>query len=137
MMALCAAAILTACSKSPEELLSEQLKLGQKYLEELNYEAAIVAYKKAIELEPRAERAYLDLSWILVQQEEFDEAIEVLQEGLEMMPENENLLQICHTCECIVANGHDSPMECDDLYRGILEGIGRNLGNPLGHENGF
>ena len=94
MMALCAAAILTACSKSPEELLSEQLKLGQKYLEELNYEAAIVAYKKAIELEPRAERAYLDLSWILVQQEEFDEAIEVLQEGLEMMPENENLLQI-------------------------------------------
>ena len=94
ILVLCTAIFLTACSKSPEKMFLEQLELGQKYLEELNYEAAIVAYKKAIELEPKAERAYLDLSWALAQREEYEEAIEILQEGLEKMPGNENILQV-------------------------------------------
>lgn len=88
------AAMVTACSKSPEELLAEQLKLGQKYLEEMDYEAAIVAYKKAIELDPKDENAYLNLSWILVQQENYEEAITILNAGLEMIPESAGILQI-------------------------------------------
>ena len=41
---ICALAMaITGCSKSPEELLSKQLDIGQKYLDELNYEEAIVA----------------------------------------------------------------------------------------------
>ena len=82
MVAVIAVIISVIVMGSDERKVREQLNLGAKYLEELNYEAAIVAYKKAIELEPKAERAYLDLSWALAQREEYEEAIEILQEGL-------------------------------------------------------
>lgn len=51
--------LCTACSKKPEDEFAEQLKLGQKYLAELNYEDAVVAFTKAIELEPQNKEAYL------------------------------------------------------------------------------
>lgn len=50
---------ITACSKKSEETFEEQLKLGQKYLEEMKYEEAIVAFSKAIDLEPESADAYL------------------------------------------------------------------------------
>ena len=103
------ALLLTACSKSPKQLLSEQLELGQKYLEELDYDDAIVAYKKAIELDPKVEGAYLNLSWILVQQENYKEAIEILNSGLEMIPESAGILEIKErlvpTVSCSVEEG--------------------------------
>lgn len=92
---ICALAMaITGCSKSPEELLSKQLDIGQKYLDELNYEEAIVAYLKAIELDPKEEIAYLNLSWIYVEQEEYDKAIDLLDDALDNLPESKNILQI-------------------------------------------
>ena len=45
--------LLSACSKSTEQQIAEQLELGPKYLAELNYEEAIVAFQKIIELDPK------------------------------------------------------------------------------------
>lgn len=54
--------MVTACSKSIEQQVAEQLELGQKYLTELNYEEAIVAFRKVIDLEPKYMDAYLGLA---------------------------------------------------------------------------
>lgn len=51
--------LLSACSKSLEQQIAEQLELGQKYLQEENYEQAIVAFTKVIELDPKSLPAYV------------------------------------------------------------------------------
>ena len=43
---------------SPENRLNRQLELGQKYLEEGNYEQAVVAFNQAIEIDDRCLEAY-------------------------------------------------------------------------------
>lgn len=50
--------VLTAC-RSTADQLQEQLDLGQRYLQELNYTEAIAAFTKAIEIDPRRPDAYL------------------------------------------------------------------------------
>jgi len=50
---------LLACGKSIEKQIAEQMELGQKYLEEMNYEEAVVAFQKVIELDDRNVEAYL------------------------------------------------------------------------------
>ena len=44
---------------SPANRLSRQLDLGQKYLEEQNYEQAVVAFNEAIEIDDRCLEAYV------------------------------------------------------------------------------
>jgi len=54
-----AVAIGIGIYNSPENRLSRQLDLGQKYLEEQNYEQAIVAFNEAIEIDDRCLEAYV------------------------------------------------------------------------------
>ncbi len=51
--------MLTACSWCVEQQVAKQLELGQRYLLEERYEEAIVAFSKAIELDPKSVEAYL------------------------------------------------------------------------------
>ena len=48
-----------ACGKSTAEKWQEQYDLGMKYLDEQNYEEAIVAFTEAIEINPKRADAYL------------------------------------------------------------------------------
>ncbi len=48
-----------ACSKSALEKWQEQYDLGMRYLEEQNYEEAIVAFTAAIEIDPNQADAYI------------------------------------------------------------------------------
>lgn len=50
--------LFTSC-KSQAERLQEQLDLGQKYLTELNYTEAILAFTDAIEIDPESIPAYM------------------------------------------------------------------------------
>lgn len=76
--------LLTACGKSVAEQIQEQLDLGYKYLEELDYEQAIVAFTKAIELNENYTEGYLGLANVYVQCREYEKAIEILQQGYKM-----------------------------------------------------
>ena len=62
------AVLLSGCGKSVKKQIAEQLELGNKYLTEANYEQAIVAFNKVIELDPKQVIAYEktggQLSWI-------------------------------------------------------------------------
>ena len=68
-------------SAKQEKALQEQLDLGNKYLNELDYEQAIVAYEAAIEIDPMSVDAYMGLADTYVNMEDFEKAKEVLQAG--------------------------------------------------------
>ncbi len=55
------AVAISGCGKSVEEQIQEQLELGQRYLTEMNYEEAIVAFQKVIELDPKNIDGYRNL----------------------------------------------------------------------------
>ncbi|MCD8222665.1 MAG: tetratricopeptide repeat protein [Clostridiales bacterium] len=50
--------LTVGCGGTDEQKITENLKLGQRYLEEENYEEAIVALSKVIRLDPKNTEAY-------------------------------------------------------------------------------
>ncbi len=68
---------------NPQRKYDKQLSLGQRYLDELDYEKAIVAYRAAIEIAPKNPDAYEALAEIYMEIGEPEEALAVLQEGID------------------------------------------------------
>lgn len=62
----------------------EQYDLGVRYLEEGNYEEAIIAFTAAIEIDPKKPEACLDLAYAYIGQGNFETAKEVLTQGYEL-----------------------------------------------------
>ncbi len=59
------------------------LELAEKYLLDEDYEEAIAAYEKAIEIEPMEKDAYLGLAEVYIAMEEYEDALEILEVGYE------------------------------------------------------
>ncbi len=74
--------ISTACGKSKEMNFQDYLDLGQKYLAEENYEQAIVAFSKVLELEPKALEAYEGLTNAYIKTENYEKAQDTIQCGI-------------------------------------------------------
>ena len=70
----------TGCQK--KMTVQDYLDLGDKYLTEANYEEAIVAFTKAIEVEPKAMKAYEGLANAYIKTENYEKAQDVLQSGI-------------------------------------------------------
>ncbi len=60
----------------------KQLKLAARYLDELDYDKAIAAYKAAIDIDPKSEDAYLGMAEAYVEKGELQAAVDILKEGL-------------------------------------------------------
>lgn len=56
---------------------------ADKYMQELDYEKAEASYLAAIEIEPKADKAYLKLADTYATQEKYTEAIDILEKGAE------------------------------------------------------
>lgn len=67
-----------------ENSISEQLDLGQKYLEEQEYEQAIVAFNKVIEIDDKCVEAYIGLAETYIRMGEYDKALKIAQKGYEI-----------------------------------------------------
>lgn len=61
----------------------EQMDLGNRYLLEQDYEAAIVAFSKAIEIDPRQAESYLKAAEAYAGVGDYENAVLVLQQGYE------------------------------------------------------
>ena len=61
----------------------EQYDLGMRYLEEGDYEQAIVAFTAVIGIDPKQVDAYINLANIYIEQEDYENAVSILQKGLE------------------------------------------------------
>ena len=68
---------------SPQRKYDKQLSLGQRYLDELDYEQAIAAYRAAIEIDPKQPDAYAGLANTYIAMEDYESAREVLLEGID------------------------------------------------------
>lgn len=79
IVACIAAVILFVQSSSPSRQFRTQLDLGYKYLENLEYEQAIVAFEAAIEIDPKNVEAYKCLVDTYIQMGDDQLAIEAAQ----------------------------------------------------------
>lgn len=68
-----------ASSTEAENLYKE----GSQYVGEEDYESAIESLLKCIELDPDYSKAYIQLSKAYIGNEEYDEAMSILQQGYE------------------------------------------------------
>ena len=90
-----------AFSNSPAQRLKRQLDLGQKYLNELDYEKAVAAFKDALEIAPGDDdaeeylaSAYVDWVKELELEERTDEAEKVVSEALTLFPKEEAIITL-------------------------------------------
>lgn len=97
-LAVAIAVGLFALNNSTGARLSKQLQLAQKYVSEMNYEEAIIAYKAAIEIDPKSAEAYIGLAKVYIAQDDYEQALAVLQQGAEQI-DDEELNALFKECE--------------------------------------
>ena len=81
-------------SNSPAQQAKKQIALGSSFLSDLNYQEAVNAFRQAIEMNSSNEEAwkgmgatYIDWGKDYIEQEDYDNAITVLQEGITTLQE--------------------------------------------------
>lgn len=91
---LCSCGQKTDMSNQNNELSwQEQYDLGVRYLSEGNYEEAIIAFTTAIEIDPKNPTAYIGLADAYIQVNEYDKALDVLNQGLEKNASDADMLE--------------------------------------------
>ena len=78
---LVAGGVLTYNQFAAPSLARREIELGERYLDELDYESAILAFDRALKIDPRNVDAYLGKAEALTALGRADEAIAVLREG--------------------------------------------------------
>ncbi len=76
-------------SGSREREYGEQLALAERYLDELDYDRAIAAYKAAIDIDPENPEAYLALADTYIEIGDYESARKILEKGLRHMDDEE------------------------------------------------
>ena len=82
---------------APQQKITKQLELGNKYLTEMDYEQAIVAFEQAIEIDPMNADGYVGLTDAYICLNEFDKAYETVKQGYDKTGDerlNEKILMI-------------------------------------------
>ena len=83
--------VILASSNSGKKL-QEQLDLGNKYLDEMDYERALVAFNAVLEIDPRNADAYLGIVEAYVGMGDMEKALEAARKGYDLT-EDARLLQ--------------------------------------------
>ncbi|MCR4641277.1 MAG: tetratricopeptide repeat protein [Lachnospiraceae bacterium] len=68
---------------STEKQYDRQLSLAERYLDELDYDRAVAAFRAAIEIDSSRSDAYIGLAEIYIEEGDYQKAKEVLEEGIE------------------------------------------------------
>lgn len=83
VMILIAMCIGFSIYRIPEKRLLEQLDLGNKYLDNQDYEEAVIAFTKAIEIAPMSVEAYMGAAEAYIGMGNLEQAKDILEQGLE------------------------------------------------------
>ncbi len=83
------AIVVMTVKSNPDRKYEKQLKIAQRYVDELDYEKAIAAYKAAIEIDPKRPEAYLELAEVYEENGNYDEAVRILKEGYDKTGDEE------------------------------------------------
>ena len=85
-------AILTKCSDPAS--YEEKMDLGRKYLLELDYDQAILAFEEAIKINPKKKDAYLELAEVYVETGEPEKAVKILEKAEKKVQDEDDLEEI-------------------------------------------
>ena len=93
---ICSAAVISAViwKNAPAQKQKKQLELGNRYLEEMNYEQAKVVFEELITIDPSNVEAYLGAVKAYVGLEDYEGAVAVLQEGYDQTGSEEIKAQL-------------------------------------------
>ncbi|MBQ7535579.1 MAG: hypothetical protein IJT43_08175 [Stomatobaculum sp.] len=80
---LCISAMLSACRESPEVMMEKQLDLGRKYLEDQNYDEAMLAFQLVIDLNPKVLEAYEGIAEVYSSRGKDRDVARVLEQGMD------------------------------------------------------
>lgn len=84
-------AIIFINSGSDQRKLNSCLNLGQKYLEEMSYEDAILVFDQAIAIDPKCAQAYLGKAQAQYALGLYEDAVATLREGIEQVDDSTEL----------------------------------------------
>lgn len=85
VIAACLMFLTASCGKNIEKQIAENLALGQKYLLEMKYEEAIIAFQKAIQLDPKCISAYTGLVQVYEKNDQTRERDGIIQSGSQVI----------------------------------------------------
>ncbi|MCR5092784.1 MAG: tetratricopeptide repeat protein [Lachnospiraceae bacterium] len=102
-----------AFSGSSAKRLKEQLSLGNRYLNELNYEEAIAAFSAAIEIDPKSEQAYVGLVKAYGGMNDYESAYDVVQQGLTAVENSTELRKFENSLSDLLGYKDDGDKETD------------------------
>ena len=94
LIAIAVAAVLIALKVKSRNTWQEQYDLGMTYLDEGDYERAVVAFTKAIETEPKKAEAYEQLAQLYIQEDRLDEAKTLLETAVTVAQGDEETMEI-------------------------------------------
>ena len=78
-------------SGSNQRKLNGLLDLGQKYLDEMEYEDAVVVFDEAIVIDPKCEQAYMGKAQAQYALGRYEDAVATLREGIEKVDDSTEL----------------------------------------------
>lgn len=78
-------AVILLCACGGAVSWQEQYDLGMRYLNEQNYDEAVLAFTAAIKIDPNQEDLYLALADVYMLQQNYSEAINILEKGQETL----------------------------------------------------
>lgn len=133
VVVLIAVIVGIAIYNTPANRISRLLDLGNRYLDEQDYEQAAIAFNKAIAIDPKNVDAYLGLADAYLGMDDLQAALDTLQKGYELtnderlkvrLDEVEKLMQQGQTAEEVqqAAEDADEPEETDTLEQLDSEG---------------
>lgn len=80
---LCMLILLCSCTPAANDWQT-QYDLGMRYLEEGNYEEAIMAFSAAIDIDPKRPEAYIGAADAYEKSDDLENALKILQQGIEI-----------------------------------------------------
>ena len=85
---------------------TDHLSLGERFLLELEYEQALFHFLALFEIEPMNPRGHTGAAQALIGLSKPAEAIAILQQGLELIPDNADILDMLNELQKTMANMH-------------------------------
>ncbi|MBR5421479.1 MAG: tetratricopeptide repeat protein [Lachnospiraceae bacterium] len=81
VLVLAGVLIVAFFSGNTEKKYEKQMENAERYLNELDFKEAISAFKEAIGIDPKRPEAYAGLADLYAEQEDYDKAMKILEEG--------------------------------------------------------
>ena len=117
---------VTVISGNKTRQVSKQLSLGEKYLSELEYDKAVIAFNKVIEIEPRNLGAYLGLAEAYEGLGQTEDALRALEVAITVIRDaKEDTSEVLEKSEDIyikLAELYEENGESEKAFRILLEG---------------